>query len=65
LLAIVTAMEEFLDKMVAHVGIDKDTAHKILAFLTEHKEDAIKAIESSAIKDRLPGGLGDKLSSLF
>lgn len=58
-------MEEFIDKMVAHVGIDKDTAHKILAFLTEHKEDAIKAIESSALKDKLPGGLGEKLSSLF
>ncbi|MEO8842589.1 MAG: hypothetical protein ABI591_15880 [Kofleriaceae bacterium] len=58
-------MEDFIEKMVAHVGIDKETAQKILAFLVEHKEDALKAIESSAIKDRLPGGLGDKLSSLF
>ena len=58
-------MEEFLDKMVAHVGIDKETAHKVLAFLTEHKEDALKALESSALKDKLPGGLGEKLSSLF
>jgi hypothetical protein len=58
-------MEEFLDQMVAHVGIDKETAHKVLAFLTEHKEDALKALESSAIKDKLPGGLGEKLSSLF
>ncbi len=59
-------MEEFIEKMVAHVpGLTTETAHKILAFLTEHKEDALKAIESSSLKDKLPGGLGDKLSSLF
>ncbi|MFT3691703.1 MAG: hypothetical protein QM831_01095 [Kofleriaceae bacterium] len=59
-------MEEFIDKMVEHVpGLSKETAHKILAFLTEHKEDALKAIEKSSLKDKLPGGLGDKLGSLF
>lgn len=59
-------MEEFIDKMVEHVpGLTKETAHKILAFLTEHKEDALKAIETSGLASKLPGGLGEKLGSLF
>ncbi len=58
-------MEEFIEKLASHVGIDKATAEKIFAFLKDHKEDALKALESSALKDKLPGGLGDKLGSLF
>lgn len=58
-------MEEFIEKMVAHVGIDKATAEKIVAFLKDHREDALKALESDALKDRLPAGLGSKLGSLF
>ena len=58
-------MEELINKMVEKVGIDKGTAEKIFAFLKDHKEDALKALESSALKDHLPGGLGDKLGSLL
>ena len=58
-------MEELIEKIIAHVGIDKATADKVVAFLKEHKEDVLKALESDALKDRLPGGLGAKLGSLF
>jgi hypothetical protein len=58
-------MEEFIEKMASHVGIDKATAEKIFSFLKDHKEDALKALESSALKDKLPGGLGAKLGSMF
>ncbi len=58
-------MEEFIEQMASHVGIDKATAEKIFSFLKDHKEDALKALESSALKDKLPGGLADKLGSLF
>lgn len=58
-------VEEFIAKMVEKVGIDKATAEKVLAFLHDHAGDAVKLLEKSAIKDRLPGGLGDKLGGLF
>jgi hypothetical protein len=58
-------MDEFLQKMQDHCGIDKSTAEKVIEFLKEHSGDAIKYIESSGIADRLPGGLGDKLKGLF
>ena len=58
-------MEEFVEKLVAHVGIDRATADKVLAFLKDHAEDAVKWIQSSGLKDKLPGGLGDKLGGLF
>jgi hypothetical protein len=53
-----TPMEEFVNKMVEKVGIDKDTANKVIAFLKEHSDDAIKYLQESGIKDKLPGGLG-------
>ena len=54
-----------MHKLVEKTGIDKSTAEKVIAFLHEHKEDVVHALEKSAVKDKLPGGLGDKLSSLF
>jgi hypothetical protein len=51
-------MEDFVNKMVEKVGIDKATAEKVLAFLKDHSEDALKYLQESGIKDKLPGGLG-------
>lgn len=51
-------MEDFVNKMVDKVGIDKDTAHKVLAFLKDHSDEAIKYLQESGIKDKLPGGIG-------
>ena len=50
-------MEDFVEKMVEKVGIDKATAEKVIAFLKDHSEDALKFLQSSGIKDKLPGGL--------
>lgn len=58
-------MEDFVNKMVEQVGIDKATAEKVIAFLKEHADDAVKYLQSSGIADKLPGGLGDKLGKLF
>jgi hypothetical protein len=58
-------MEDFVNKMVEKVGIDKATAEKVMTFLKDHADDAVKAIQSSGIADKLPGGLGDKLGKLF
>lgn len=51
-------MEDFVNKMVEKVGIDKATAEKVLAFLKDHSEDALQYLQSSGIKDKLPGALG-------
>lgn len=54
-------MEEFIDKMVEKVGIDKATAEKVMTFLKEHADEALRALQSSGLKDKLPG----PLSKLF
>jgi hypothetical protein len=58
-------MEEFIQKMVDKVGIDRATADQVIAFLKDHSEDAIQLLSKSGLKDRLPAGLGDKLGGLF
>jgi hypothetical protein len=58
-------MEEFIAKMADKCGIDKATAERVVEFLKEHAHEAIPLLEKSGLKDRLPGGLGDKLSKLF
>ena len=51
-------MEEFVQKMVDKVGIDKATAEKVIAFLKDHATEAVEYLQKSGIKDKLPGGLG-------
>lgn len=58
-------MEEFLEKMSEKVGIDKDTAKKVVAFLQEHADEALPYIKSSGVLEKLPGGIGDKIGGLF
>jgi hypothetical protein len=58
-------MDEFLNKMSEKVGIDKATAEKVMAFLKDHADDAVKYLQSSGIADKLPGGIGDKIGKLF
>jgi len=57
-------MEEFVQKLVDTVGIDRATADKVIAFLREHADDAVALLSKSGLKDKLPGGLGDKLGGL-
>lgn len=58
-------MDEFVQKMIDKVGIDKATAMKVIDFLKEHADDAVKYLQTSGVADKLPGGLGDKLGKLF
>ena len=58
-------MDELIQKMVDKVGIDKGTAEKVMAFLKDHADDAVKYLQSSGMADKLPGGLGDKLGKMF
>jgi len=58
-------MDEFVDKMSEKVGIDKDTAKKVIEFLQEHADEALPLIQKSGVLEKLPGGLGKKLGDLF
>ena len=58
-------MEEFADKMADKCNIDKATATKVIDFLKDHADDAVALLSKSGVADKLPGGLGDKLKSLF
>lgn len=58
-------MEDFINKMVEKVGIDKATAEKVITFLKDHADDAVELLGKSGLKDKLPGGLGDKIGGLF
>jgi hypothetical protein len=58
-------MEEFVSKMAEKVGIDKDTAKRVIDFLQEHADEALPVIQKSGVLDKLPGGVGEKLGKLF
>ncbi|HRI44677.1 MAG TPA: hypothetical protein PLL78_10740 [Fimbriimonadaceae bacterium] len=58
-------MQEFIDQLVAKVGLDKETAAKVVAFVQEHAADIPKWIGQSGFADKLPGGIGDALSGLM
>ena len=38
---------------------------KVVAFLRDHSDEAMEVLAKSGIKNKLPGGLGDKLGGLF
>lgn len=58
-------MEDFVNKLVEKVGIDKATALKVVDFIKDHADDAMKLLKDHKVLDKLPGGLGDKLGGLF
>ena len=58
-------MEEFVNQMVAKVGIDKATAEKVIAFMKDHVDDVLPLLQKSGIADKLPGPVGDALGKLF
>lgn len=51
-------MDDFMKKMSDKVGIDQTTAEKVIAFLKDHADEAVKYLQGSSLKDKLPGGLG-------
>ena len=58
-------MDELIEKLQAKTGIDKATAEKVIDFIKEHAHDVTKFVAEHGVLDRLPGGLGHKLSGLF
>jgi hypothetical protein len=46
-------MEEFVNQMVEKVGIDRETAEKVVAFLKEHAADVPRWLQSDTAQSLL------------
>jgi hypothetical protein len=57
-------VEEFVNKLVEKVGIDRATAEKVFAFLKEHAADIPRWLQSDAAQDLL-GKVKSGLGGLF
>ncbi len=59
-------MNELINGLIQKVGLDEETAKKVIAFLQENAANLPQMLSSGgladqvpdAIKDKLPGGLG-------
>ena len=51
-------MDEIVAKLVDKVGLDPDTAKKVVDFLKEHADEVPGWLAKAGLKDKLPGGLG-------
>lgn len=58
-------MEELIAQLVEKVGLDKDKAAQVVAFLQENASKVPEWLGGSdvldSVKDKLPGGLGGML----
>ncbi|MDX2055517.1 MAG: hypothetical protein SFV15_24150 [Polyangiaceae bacterium] len=53
-------MEQLIEGLVAKVGLSKEQAAQVVAFLKEHAHEVPGwlGLDVNALKDKLPGGLG-------
>lgn len=55
-------MDELLNGLIARVGLDKETAEKVIAFLKENASELPQMLAKSGLQEKitskLPGGLG-------
>jgi len=58
-------MEDFIQTLMAKVGLDRATAEKVVSFVKDHADEIPKWLGQSGVLDKLPGGLGDKLGKLL
>lgn len=52
------AMDELISGLTEKVGLDKETAEKVVAFLKENASEVPGWLAKAGIADKLPGGLG-------
>ena len=51
-------MDELLNGLIEKVGLDKETAEKVIAFLKDNASEIPELLAKSGVADKLPGGLG-------
>ena len=54
-------MDDLIAGLTEKVGIDKETAEKVVEFLKENASEIPALLAKAGLKDKLPGGLGDLL----
>ncbi len=54
-------MDELIAGLTEKVGLDKETADKVINFLKENADEIPGWLAKAGIADKLPGGLGDLL----
>lgn len=54
-------MEELIAGLTEKVGIDKETAEKVVAFLKDNIDEVPGWLAKAGVADKLPGGLGKLL----
>lgn len=50
-----------MNGLVEKVGLDKETAEKVIAFLKDNAADIPGLLAKAGVADKLPGGLGGLL----
>lgn len=62
-------MEEMIQGLMSKVGIDREKAERVCAFLKENAARVPQWLASNetakAVMDKLPGGLGDRLGDML
>ncbi len=51
-------MDDLIEGLTEKVGIDKETAEKVVAFLKENASEIPALLAKAGLADKLPGGLG-------
>lgn len=54
-------MEELIAGLTEKVGLDKETADKVIAFLKDNASEVPGWLAKAGVADKIPGGLGKLL----
>lgn len=58
-------MDELLNGLIARVGLDKETAEKVIAFLKENAGELPQWLAKSGLQEKIAGKLPGGLGGLF
>lgn len=54
-------MDAIINGLIEKVGLDKETAEKVIAFLKEHADDLPALLAKTGLEDKIPEGIKDKI----
>lgn len=58
-------MDEIINGLITKVGLDKETAEKVIAFLKEHADELPALLAKSGLQSKIGGALPGGLGGLF
>ena len=54
-------MDAIIAGLIEKVGLDEETAHKVIEFLKEHADELPALLAKSGLADQLPEGVADAI----